>query len=221
MRHRTLMNGRRRKALSLTELAIVLCGVGIVGGAIWTMASIVWNDYRLRRMNEQMFEVVQNIRTYYGPMGGIYQNSVTRTPVPGPTITAVLDDDTRRLIPIEMRRNRNVAGGAIDHAFSTIAAGSFRVVTENAGTQFRVRLLGLSRSACMKTLMQMPVLSPEVGAVRIGTDDASGFFTPININNMAAPGTVPLPINATTAAAWCPITATNTNEVYIVFRAST
>lgn len=217
---------RKRKAMTLTELAIVLGAVGMVSGAIWAVASVVWNDYRLQRVREQTMQVVENVRTYYGPMGGLFSNSVTKTTYAG-SINAILDDNDHRLIPIEMRANPAVAGGQINHAASSSVGGigSFRVLPINningtavPGGAFRIRLLGLSRSMCMKLLMQFPVLSPEAGVVRIGAIGTVTNFTTVNINNMAAPGTVALPITAATAGAWCDITNVNNNEVNIDFR---
>lgn len=211
---RTLKN-KKRRGLTLTELAIVLGAMGLVMGGVWAIVGTVWESYRFRTMNEQTSTVVQNIRNFYSSMGRINAAGTGNAHADG-DITAEIDDDSRRLILVDMRENPNVAGGNIHHALSTAAGGSFHVESLLAGRQFRVVLAGLSQGNCIRLLMEFPVMMPEMGVrdVRV-----NGTAHPVNPNNPSNPG-ANFPVTLTTAEAWCNIAASNTNEVAFAFAIS-
>ncbi len=191
----------RRRAFTLTEMAIVLGVVALILGAIWLGASAVWKNFRHYRVHQQILTVVQNIRDYYGPIGQL--------PPPG-DITAVLDG--LGIIPRSMRQSLGVA----DHDLSSMVGGSFRVLSVGPAPSatFQLQLLALRRQDCMRILMGFPVLMPELGVIRIG---ATNGTTAVDISNIANPGSVFLPIRAGTAAGWCNIIANPSNFVAIDF----
>jgi len=204
MQYRTVMQGRRR-GFTLVELAIVLGAMGMVMGAIWGVVDTVWNNYRFNKMNDQVKEVVLNIRANFGPKGAL--------PFAIGDITGFLENNTYRLIPIEMRATPGAAGSAINHALGSVAGGSFGV-EELTTTSFRIYLRGLSKANCMKMLMQFPVMIPEVGVTRLAA--GGGIIGPFDTRRPAGL-TADLPVNATKADELCNLT-TNTNVVNYDFR---
>lgn len=171
---------KSRHGFTLTELAIVLIVVAIVIGAIWVAGQMVWNNYRVYRVNQQVMTVLQNVRDYYG-------TSMQALPfAAGTEITVNLDG--LGLIPAEMRRSPSTAPGTapdpIDHAinndwpaYNGYSAGSFHVIAETnaaAGSAtvnvIRIALEGLTQGPCMKLLMNAPVTDvATVGLVQLGT----------------------------------------------------
>jgi len=200
---------QRSRGLTLTELAIVLGAMGLVMAAVWSVVGVVWSSYQNQRMSQQVVSVVQNVRNYYMNMGRI--NCST-----GDSITALLDDDDRRLIPTEMRATPDVAGNGINHAMATLgaseSAGSFRAFCLDNGGGFRISLDGLKKEDCIRLLMQFPVLTPEMGirnVVRPG-----GTIVPVNLLDTDSPATG-FPMTIITANNWCNAT---TNEVSFDFK---
>lgn len=208
---------RSRTGFSLAEMAIVMGVAGIFMAAIWAIAAEVWNSYRSYVTQQQLVNVVQNVRDYYGPIGRITQPGSSAPFGDGASITAALDDDDRRLIPAEMRIDPKTEGLGINHALVTRGGaannGSFRVESLASGTQFRVRLLGLLKKNCMNLLMNFPVLMPEMGVSALGTQLGS---TAVNLTNVSDPGGGILPMTLTTAQTWC--AQETDNEVYFEFR---
>lgn len=208
---------RRRKGLTLSELAIVLGGMGLVMGAVWAIVGVVWENYRFYKAQEQIITVVNNVRDYYGPIGGIYTDSTTKTFYPnGTDITQILNDDERRLIPVDMRLDRTSDTSPINHALGMHPAGSFRAVSQTSGHRLRLRLLRLSQPNCMKLLMEFPILMPELAVTRMTANTNS---VNVDLTNIAAPGgAVELPITAATADSWCSVTTSAGNEVQLDFK---
>ncbi|MDD3181269.1 MAG: hypothetical protein PHD48_00460 [Alphaproteobacteria bacterium] len=208
---------KKRRGLTLTELAIVLGAMSLVMGGVWAIVGVVWDNYRYYKAKEQLVTIVNNVRDYYGPMGGIYTNSVTKTAqADGTDITQLLNDDDRRLIPMDMRLNQSNEMSDINHPLGVVAGGSFRVESQRAGRVMRIRLLRLSQTNCVKLLMEFPFLMPEMGVVRIAGSSNSADIDITNISNPG--GGVPLPMSASTAVAWCGVTSLTGNEVDIDFK---
>ncbi|MDX9690010.1 MAG: hypothetical protein EOM37_07985 [Proteobacteria bacterium] len=201
-------SNRGRVGLTLTEVTIVLGAVGLLTATIWTIVGSVWQDYNMRSLKENLFTTVQNVQNFYGTTAGLDVAT-------GTDITVLLDDDTRRLIPIAMRSTPTVAGNPINHDLEVLAGGSFHVFSVNNGSAFRVTLSGLSKDECEMLLMQFPVLLPELGVIRIASQAQNAA---VDTNNPAAPSAIALPMTLGTADAWCPIIATNTNEVSYDFK---
>ena len=200
----------RRKAFTLIELVTVLAITAIVLGVIWAAASAVWSNYKIERTTRQLMDVVNNVRAYYGP-----NNAFGNPLLAVGDITAVVDG--RNLIPVEMRVTPTVAGGAINHAIASIAGGSF-FLEKLAGPlndRARLRLLGLFSEDCAKLLMMFPVLTPELGVVRIGTTVGNTVVNAYDVVNGGAAAGV-LPLRTATATAWCNLAGPN-NEVDIDF----
>jgi len=196
---------RARKAFTLTELAIVLAGAGVVMAAVWGIVGTVWESYRFNKMNEQVMMIVQNVREHFGPKGRI-------TFADG-AITADLDNDNFRLIPVTMRVDPKVAGGTISHALAVRAGGSLTVDQLNGGRSFRITLNGLSRGNCTKLLVQFPVTMPELGVIRLQANATTIAFDPRN--PAALPVTIP--VSAAAASGYCSL-GNNANVVAYDFR---
>lgn len=204
MRLYTRKKGQR--GLTLTELAIVLGGMGLVMGAVWAIASTVWESYRYNKMNEQVMEVVQNVREHFGPKGKLTFTDDT-------DITDSIDHDDYRLIPITMRADQGVAATKnINHALSATAAGSFGVRQVSARV-FRLELRAMKQADCIKMLMQFPVTMPELGVVRIETNGAN--IKTVNTGDLSTMADFPL--SAVTAGIMCNA-ANATNEVKYDFK---
>ncbi|NTU76215.1 MAG: prepilin-type N-terminal cleavage/methylation domain-containing protein [Alphaproteobacteria bacterium] len=200
--------GGSRRAFTLTETVIVLGIVGIVLGAIWLAASVVWKNYQVYSAKNQILAVVQKTRDYYGPSAG-------HVPAGPAEITATLIG--LRILPLEMLQDPGAAVTVANHALSSEVGGAFRVYSVDAsGRRLRVQLRALEPDSCMQLLMNFPVLTPEVGVILIGTALGS---TPVNLANVADPSTigVPLPLQLPTVQALCSL-PNKTNEVDIDFR---
>ncbi len=206
----------KNRAMTMTEVAIVLGVMGLMLGALWAVASSVWDNYHFFKLKQNLINTVQNVQTFYGLSGQIRDPATSLAYADGTDITAALDDETRRLIPIEMRSTPTVAGNPINHNFNILPVGSFHVYSQSGGRTFRVELSGLSQAQCAMLLMQFPVLMKEIGVVRMATQADSSTVNP---NNLAAPfGNPALPMTMTLANQWCPIVATDTNVVSYDFR---
>lgn len=200
-----------RKAYTLTELALVLCLAGMIGGGLWAVFGDVRTSSGIVKIKDQTLAVVQNVRTFYGPRGVIS---------PCPTdFTGTLDDNSRQLIPIDMRSDRNSDISPINHALGGVVtgnsnSGSFVVECANAGTAINVRLRNLPRRACMDLLMTFPVLVPEIGVISIKSSGSP--LVAIDARNIAAAAAI-FPFSPANAQARC-AAATSTNEVAFGFR---
>lgn len=202
-----------RKGFTLVEMAIALGVAAIVIGGVWTAGAIVWSNYKIYKVVQQSVEISHNLKDFYGV------NALFAT-YPLGEITALADG--QRLIPIDMRVNPNVAGGAINHALSVVAGGSFHLfkIADLAGVaqndRIRMTLQGLSQQDCAKFLLQFPKLDPENGIVRFGTVATNA---PINtadvINFGAAAGTWPLTTD--NARLWCN-NLLNNNTIQLEFK---
>ncbi len=203
---------KKNRGMTLTELAIVLGAMGLVMGAVWVIVGTVWDGYRFQKMSQQIQTVTRSLQDYYGNIGGIY-SVLGPPPVPyadNTDITAIVDDDDRRLIPIEMRLNKSVEGSGLRHALG----GVMTVQSIAAGGGFRLRLQGLNQDACIKLVMQFPVLLPELGVTFMGTVADS---TNIDLSNFVNPSSGDaLPLSLQNATQWCNV-PTN-NEVRFEFR---
>ncbi len=204
---------KKNRGMTLTELAIVLGTMGIVMGAVWAIVGTVWDGYRFQKMEQQIQTVARSLQDYYGNIGGVYQPG-THTPYANDTnLTNVVDDNTRRLIPMEMRLNKAVAWSGLRHAMGSAVI----VESTDAGGGFRLRIQGLKQEACIKLIMQFPVLVPELGVSHMA---AGGGNTDIDPHNLVTPSsTATLPLSLSAATTWCN-NPTN-NEVLFEFRVRT
>lgn len=191
-----------RAGFTLTEAVITLCIMGIVLGSIWVAAGHVWSNVRFNKIMEQTMTVAQNIRDHYGPMGKLVGCAID--------FTGIVDDDDRKLIPVDMRLVSGTEGKAINHAVGSRGgnanAGTF-VVECNSDRSFKIRLRDLRKEHCVKLLMEFPVLIPELGVTKMTAP--SGDTGVINARIIDSPASVPLPMTLVNATAWCSSAATN------------
>lgn len=196
---------KSRCGLTLTELAIVLCAMGLVMGGIWVVVSVVWDNFQTARLQQEVVTVAQNTRDYFVSIGQI-------ACVSGADLTATLNDDNHRLIPAEMRAKPSDPNSSINHALNAMgtssSTGSFRVTCRlhngMPGAGFRISLLGLKKKNCMAFLMQFPVLTPELGVYYMGTQIGNTGSSDIDLTNINQPTTNgSLPMTMAVAANWC------------------
>jgi len=62
---------RQRDGLNLIELAIVMAVVGLIIGGIYVAASAVYRNVRESQLQDDLLQIVQNIRSTYGVQGQI------------------------------------------------------------------------------------------------------------------------------------------------------
>lgn len=208
MLHKTRKGKSNRAGFTLTEIAIVLGAVGLVLAAVWSVSSAVWNNSQSQQLEQQILTIAQNVRDYYTNKGKIYQDNANKTAcASGASITALLDDNDRRLIPIEMREDPESEGGTIRHALG----GEIQVECRGGGAGFLIKVMGLKKENCIRLLMQFPVLTPEVG---VNFVNAGGTGIDINLLNLQTPGTN-FPMELESADAYC---NQQTNEVGFGFK---
>lgn len=195
MTTRTTLTARRagtdrRGGWALTEAALVLGVAAIVLGAIWTVGEEVWLHNKVMRFNQQVMTVARNVQNAYAPTG---RSKLLTTS--GAMITDSLRNDG--LIPEDMFVSNKSASGTYiyRHAFgSNFAAQSFP-------PDIWLHFYHVPQSACIRILMEFPVLSPELGLKRFGT--TVGYAT-INLKNITNPGgTITLPLTLAQASTWC------------------
>lgn len=209
------MKKRNRHAgFTLIEVAVVLALVSVLMGAIWGAAANIWSSSRGNQMQTQIITVVQNMRDHFGPMGRLLG-----CPSAGLSdYTAVVDDDDRQLIPLDMRSLSTTEGRAINHALGARTgvanAGSFRINCLNPRS-FRISVRDLNREHCIKLLRQFPVLSVEMGITRMAGPNGN---VNVNARNISSPATVPLPLRVAMANTWC--SSVTNNEVSFDFKLS-
>ncbi|MGE0109898.1 MAG: type II secretion system protein [Bdellovibrionales bacterium] len=195
------------QGFTLTEVAIVLGLVAIVLGGIWAAAGRVWDDSRGNQLQQQIMTVVQNMREYFSPMGQFLSCAAD--------YTAFIDDDDRRLIPIDMRSQPALEGQAINHVLGAqtgnATAGSFRVSCLSA-TTFRILVRDLDPAQCIKLLRTFPVLTPSVGVIRMAGPGGNAAIDARNIEN---PSSISLPLDLSVAETWC--SSATDNEVSFDF----
>lgn len=206
-----------RAGFTLVELAIALAVMSLVMAGVWSVVNTVWNNYKVHKMQQQVLTVVQNVRDYFmnkGVVTVVGGNACSSNA----DITGALDHDSRRLIPIEMRRTPSTSGNAINHALAKLGSGSdsgsFRVECLNNGSGFRIRLLGLRQDQCMRLLLEFPVMTPEIGVNQIWS--SGGGYQTVDPTNLITANTL-FPINGPTAVSWCSQAGVN-NEVRFDFK---
>ncbi len=223
---RLFAKGHDRRGFSLMETAIVMGLAGFVVTAIWVAGARAWENYRIYRVTQQITTVISNVRDAFvstrnwTPLGAAWTNA---------DITKLLDDPNRNLLPVDMRRHAGSPGATeIDHALNgSVVGGSFRVSTPvnplaatlggGGYTSFRVALMGLSRSACIKLLAHMPLNDPQIGIVRINVTPSGAVGMINGYANGQPQWSVSVPILPDVATVWCAGTA-NDNEIDIDFR---
>lgn len=206
----------RRRGFTLMELVIVLFVVAAIIAGLWSVASSVFSGQNTQRLHQQIMTVVENIREYH-----MSTNKISISPpsdcADKTSLNAYLDDETRRLIPMEMRASEKVAGGTLVHALG----GTFIVECandengSNPGSRFRLRMLGLTPEKCVRALMSFPVLTPEVGAAAVGAQSHTIFVNSFNVPTPDSGGY--LPFKPADLMSWCDAKGSN-NEVRLVFK---
>jgi len=214
MRQFSTYKGKNRRGFTLLELTIVLLAMVSIIGAIWVAAEKTWDSYRVYRANQQVAEIVQNVREHYGTTIQTWPPTwPAGTDITTGTPGGLASLDSLNLFPREMRRNPTAGAGntPIDHAINNTvgggapAWGSFHVLTEqdpftNFLNTFRVSLQGLTQGSCIKLLMTAPLTDATIGIVRVGTTVSSAT---INNGRSGTPNVTPMQVS--TAKKWCAV----------------
>jgi prepilin-type N-terminal cleavage/methylation domain-containing protein len=207
-----------RAGFTLTEIAIVLGIAGIVIAAIWTYASSARESYRVTTAIQQMMKSVLNIRdAFVGARDwqsvpgfwGAFDNGIE--------ITQQLD--ARNLLPVDMRRNPAAPGATpLDHALNSTSGtlyngdGSFQVDSGPHANQFGIFFFGLTQSACIKTLMQLPINDTALG-IDSATIHWCGQTGPTSCSNPTCPQ-----MTLATATRWCDCTPSVPLSLLVIFK---
>lgn len=149
------MNRAPCRAFTLTEAAIVLLIVGLITGALWAAGSAIQKSAQVNTASDQIYEIAANMRALYA----------SRQTITGADNAFNITMDQSRVFPIDMRRNRAVEGGPVDHVWNKgITGGSVQVAGYDlaAGTtspsapparSFRVQFLSLPSDICTKLVL--------------------------------------------------------------------
>lgn len=206
-----------QSGFTLVELVIVLGVIGAMAAGIWVAGSNLWQNYRIDRVQKQLLLLVSNVRDHYN----------SRPPQSFPTDMGGSSEiapalDAQSVIPIDLRRDKNVANGLLRHALggrmfirrlcTTTTTGC------NSNITFNVHLADLSASSCARLLMAAPVTVTEAGltGLAVGTG-APGSNITIDQLGRVLNANVTLPINVTLAQSWCNLPG-NTNAVIYRFK---
>lgn len=195
----------KEKGLTLVEMAITLGAMGLILGALWSVVGVVWRNYQGFRAREQIVEIAQNVRTYY-------MNAKKIDCTGNESILSKLNNNDRRLIPIEMRESAKDDNGAVNHALAAMGGGSFDALCLDEGRAFRLKLKGVAKEDCISLLMQFPVLMPELGVQSVVIP--GGTVKNVNLLDIDSPADG-FPLTLSRAESWCD---NKTNEVSFDFK---
>lgn len=137
----------KKRAFTLTEIAIVLGIIGLILGAIWVAASAVYNNLRVSHANTQILQLAQGIRS-------LYSSSSTTA---GLTVDNLI---CAKAVPSDMIIAACGTPGTLDDAF---AGGVTTVLPTTDGFGFQISMTGASRSNCDALLIQAAGLSRDAG----------------------------------------------------------
>lgn len=130
--------------INLIELTIVLGVVSIIIGAVWLVASVVYENVRQYNATHNMQTLVQNIRQLYTRISVFPASSL------GSNLTQTLDRQSA--FPLDMRvtqgTNDTTADGKINHPWVSNSSGSVTVLAVT-GNSFSVRFISMPKKACI------------------------------------------------------------------------
>lgn len=173
--------GRRRgeAGFNLVEAAIVLGIVGLIIGGIWAAAAAVYENWRAGKGNQQLLQIVQNVRSLYANQGTFGTPSVLQLNQAG-------------VFPMEMRRSgSSVVDSLLDHPWSTGGAaggcaGTVCVAAGASGQEFGVTFGGLPREACINMITRSSQQTGQIGLLQVGGIDLRNATTAVDVASAAA-----------------------------------
>jgi type II secretory pathway pseudopilin PulG len=135
---------RQNAGINLIELTIVLGVISLIIGAVWLVASVVYENVRQYNATHNMQTMVQNIRQLYTRISLFPASSV------GENLTLTLD--RQGAFPSDMRltqgTNETTADGKINHPWVSDSSGSV-IVTAVSTNSFGVRFSSMPKKACI------------------------------------------------------------------------
>ena len=137
---------RATRGFTLTEIAIVLGIIGIILGAIWAAAAMVYENNRTKEAREQTLAIINNWRSIYGSR----KVDVAGT---GTDITQLTVNNTfapSEMIPVAGTSGGCAAGGSAATCFVTGPWNNSQVnvTSYQANNGVAVVYSGLSQTAC-------------------------------------------------------------------------
>lgn len=181
---------RRKRAFTLTEIAIVLGIVGLILGAIWVAAAAVYNNLRVSKANTEILSIAQAVRT-------LYATSSTMTDAAG-------TDETGSMCKASIFPNDMIPTGgcpAVGAASTlinpwngtvTVTAQTDTVASDSFGIEFN----GITQGACITLVTSITGTGRDPGLYYAGVTAA-----PKGAVAFGAASPMALPVPASTAAA--------------------
>jgi len=139
---------RDRRGLNLIELAIVMAVVGLIVGGIYIAASSVYRNVRESSTQDDMLQIVQNMRSTYGVQGLVPSGALANTNL----INA-------GIIPADM-----IQGTALTNAFG--GTSSLTGIT-GPPAAFTITISNIPGSVCSDLAIKT-TSSGQAGATNIG-----------------------------------------------------
>ena len=205
------VRSQTRRAFTLTETAILLGIISFVLAGLWAAGSSVWRGRQVDRTVQQIATVAQNMRDYYGGIGSLRKADGSLACIGAATynMSALLDDAARRIVPVDMMEAPDADSGIFHHDLSSSSSGTFNVLCVNASQSFRLALTGLKKEGCIRLLLALPFLDPEMRIERLQINSTATNINPLSINNPSSNVSVPLPLTVTQAQTLCASPAAN------------
>lgn len=143
---------RRKGGFNLIESAIVLGVVGLVIGGIWVAAATMYENYKVNKTVEDLLLIVRNIQSLISKADSIAMGDRSIS-------VAIMDADG---FPKDWIR-----GGQIRHPFGGVAYAGNEVPSASKGL-FRVGLMTVPPSACVKLITKLTAISAMAGNANAG-----------------------------------------------------
>lgn len=194
----------KSRGFTLTEIAIVLGIIGIILGAIWAAAAMVYENNRTKQAREQSLAVINNWRSIYGSR---HVDVADGTDITYLTVNNGFE-------PVDMIPSTTANGGCADpRTGSTPSAGCsiegpwsasvVRVFTSQTDNAVQIQYSALTSSACNHYGNS---IADAAGVVKMTVNGTTRTLPPLGNNT---------PFLVTDVSAAC--TTGNTNSVTVEF----
>ena len=205
------VSSARRRGFTLTEIAIVLGIIGIILGAIWAAAAMVYENNRTKEAREQTLTIINNWRSIYGSrkvdLGGSSGGS-------GADITALTVNNgfaPPEMINPDMTQATgcnfpSVAANTATCAISGPWSGSVvSVLADQVDNGITIKFSDINSTACNHIANS---LADAASLLQLNVGGATVSYPPL--------GTASTPMTASTISGGCTATG-NTNSVIAEF----
>ncbi len=178
----------KKRAFTLTELAIVLGIVGLILGAIWVAAAAVYQNQRVATTTRQILAIAQSVRSIYSTQQLATGITAVNLAKAGGVPTDMLNSATNPTTVTDLW------GGAV-----TVTAATQLV----AGDAFAITLRRVPQSACVT--LATSLTGPGRDSGLLGVDPAAAINTVF-------------PVTLARAVAMCPGVAVAGNPITFTFK---